>query len=100
MALPSGAEDFDKRVSYYEREDAPENVWPQPELVATRKLAQFDYQQEFRLGFSTTGALSFSQCSQKVVNRKTRPSHKPEEDDLPWTLHLGDLSDLCKLHVL
>jgi len=98
MALPPSSKHFAKRVSYYEREDAPENVWPQPELIATMKLAQFDYQQEFRFGYSTTGALDFNECSQKLVNRKGRPSPKAEEH-LKMTLDLGNLSDLCKLHV-
>jgi hypothetical protein len=99
MALLSGAVHFAKRVSYYEREDVPENVWPEPELIATMKLAQFDYQEEFRCGFSTTGALDYGQCNWKLVDRKTRPSRKPEEH-LTMTRDLGDLSDLCKLHLL
>ena len=72
MALPLGAEHFAKRVSYYERDDVPDNVWPQPELIATMKLAQFEYQKEFRCGFSTTGALQFGQCNQMLVSSKNK----------------------------
>lgn len=96
-ALPAGAKHFHLKVNYYRREDLPGNVWPQPKLIATTKLAQFAYQQEYRFGFSTTGALDFGQSTQELVDRKTRPFPKPEEHDAR-TLDLGDLHDICKLH--
>ncbi len=96
-ALPPGAKHFARKVNYYRREDVPGNVWPQPELIATTKLAQFAYQQEYRFGFSTTGALDFGQCTQQLVDRKARPLPKPDEHHT-LTLDLGDLHDICKLH--
>jgi len=97
--LPPTAKHFAKKVNYYRREDLPENVWPQPELIATTKLVKFAYQQEYRLGFSTTGALDFGQCSQQLVDRKARPQPQPHEHRT-MTLDLGDLHDICKLHEL
>jgi hypothetical protein len=95
-ALPPNAKHFAKKVNYYRREDVPGNVWPQPELIATTKLAQFVYQQEYRFGFSTTGALDFGQCTQQLVDRKARPLPKRDEHHT-MTLDLGDLHDICKL---
>jgi hypothetical protein len=77
--LPANGKHFAKKVNYYRREDVPGNVWPQPELIATTKLAQFAYQWEYRFGFSTTGALDFGQCTQQLVDRRARPLPKPDE---------------------
>ncbi len=41
--LPPNGKHFAKKVNYYRRENVPGNVWPQPELIATTKLAQFAY---------------------------------------------------------
>ena len=98
-ALPAGAVHFAKRVDYYKSQDVPGNVWPQPDLIATTKLARFAYQQEYRLGFSTTGALAFNQATQQLVDRKVRPLPKPDEHH-NLTLDLGDLSGICRLHDL
>jgi hypothetical protein len=98
-ALPQDAHHFAKKVDYYRSEDVPGNVWPQPDLIATTKLARFSYQQEYRLGFSTTGALEFGQATQHLVDRKARPVPKPDEHG-HRTLELGDLRDICCLHEL
>jgi hypothetical protein len=96
-ALPKDAGHFAKKVDYYQPENVPGNVWPQPHLIATTKLARFSYQQEYRLGFSTTGALDFGQATQQLVNRRARPAAKPDEHH-HWTLALGDLRDICTVH--
>jgi hypothetical protein len=96
-ALPKDAKHFAKKVDYYQPEYVPGNVWPQPHLIATTKLARFAHQQEYRLGFSITGALEFGTATQQLVDRKARPLPKPEEHH-HWTLELGDLRDICKLH--
>lgn len=96
-ALPSGEKHFAKKIDYYRPEDIPGNVWPQPDLIATTKLARFDYQREYRLGFSLTGALDFGQATQQLVDRKVRPAPKPGEHH-QWPLKLGDLSDICTLY--
>jgi hypothetical protein len=98
-ALPAGAAHFAKKVDYYLAEDVPGNVWPQPDLIATTKLKRFACQQEYRLGFSTTGALEFNQATQQLVDRKARPVPKPDEHH-NLTLELGDLSGICRLHEL
>jgi len=96
-ALPNGACHFAKKVDYYQPDDVPGNVWPQPDLIATTKLARFANQKEYRLGFSTTGALDFGQTTQQLVDRKIRPEPKPDEHH-HWIVESGDLRDVCKLH--
>jgi hypothetical protein len=97
VKLPDGASHFAKKVDYYRQDHGPGNVWPQPHLIATTKLERFAYQQEYRFGFSTTGALEFGQTTQQLVDRRARPAPKPDEHH-HWTLELGDLRDICTLH--
>jgi hypothetical protein len=96
-ALPKNARYFAKKVKYYRPEDVPGNVWPQPELIATTKLAGYAYQQEYRLGFSVTGALEFGQTNLQLVDRRVRPKAQPHEHD-QLTLEAGDLRDICMFH--
>jgi len=96
-ALPKDAKHFSKKVDYYQPEHIPGNVWPQPHLIATTKVTRFAYQDEYRLGFSTTGALELGQATQQLVDRKVRPTPKPHEHH-KWTLDLENLHDICKLH--
>jgi hypothetical protein len=98
-ALPPGAKHFAKKVDYYRSQDVPETVWMRPQLIVSTKLARFSYQLEYRLGFSTTGALDFGQCTQQLVDRKARPLQKPDEHHAA-TLNLGGLQDICTLHEL
>jgi hypothetical protein len=97
-ALPQSAKYFARRVQYYEQDDTPGNIWPQPRRIATSKLSKFAHQKEYRFGFSTTSALNFGECSQQLVDRKTRPIPRQDEHDT-IILDLGDLSDICKLHI-
>ena len=97
--LPKDAKHFSKKIDYYQPEHVPGTVWPQPHLIATTKLARFSYQQEYRFGFSVTGALEFGQAAQQLVDRKIRPAPKPEEHQ-HRTLELGDLRDICRLREL
>jgi hypothetical protein len=96
-ALPKDAESFNRKVDYYRPEHGPGNIWPQPHLIASTKLVNFAYQQEYRLGFSVTGALAFGQASQQLIDPKTRPAPKPEEHH-HWVLELGDLHDISTLY--
>lgn len=98
-ALPKATKHFSKKVDYYKPEDVPGNVWPQPHLIATTKLDCFSYQEEYRLGFSVTEALDFEQVELQLIERKKRPSPKYDEHH-QWTIELGNLSDICKLHEL
>ena len=95
-ALPQNAKPFARKVEYYQPENVPGNVWPQPDLISTTKLSRFAYQKEYRLGFSTTGALDFGQATQQLVDRKARPEPQVDEHH-NLTLDLGGLGDVCEL---
>lgn len=88
---------FARRVDYYRPEDLPGNVWALPDLITTTKLSRFEHQDEYRFAFTTTDAFAFENCTYQLVDRKARPSPKPEEHR-HWTLALGDLRDICELN--
>jgi len=100
-ALPEKAKHEGKhvarRVGYYRPEDVPGNVWALPDLIITTKLKRFEYQNEYRLAYTTTDAFAFQNCTYQLVDRKARPSPKPEEH-LNETLELGNLRDICRVH--
>jgi hypothetical protein len=100
-ALPEEANQEGKhvarRVGYYEAEDVPGNVWAFPDLIITTKLKRFEYQNEYRLAYTTTDAFAFENCTYQLVDRKSRPAPKPEEH-LRQTLELGNLRDICRVH--
>jgi hypothetical protein len=99
-ALPEAAKQEGKhvasRVSYYRPEDLPGNVWALPDLIITTKLKRFQYQDEYRLAYTTTDALAFENCTVQIIHRKARPAPKPEEH-FRQTLELGDLRDICRI---
>lgn len=101
--LPEEARKKDKhvarKVDYYKAEDVPGNVWALPDLITTTKLRRFEHQEEYRFAYTVTDAFAFENCKYQLVNRKARPSPKPEEHH-HQTLELGDLRPLCKLHEL
>ena len=100
-ALPEEAKKQGKhvarRVAYYRAEDVPDNVWALPDLIITAKLKRFEYQDEYRLAYTTTDAFAFENCNYQLVDRKARPLPKAEEH-LCETLHLGSLRGICRLH--
>jgi hypothetical protein len=100
-ALPEEARKKEKhvarRVGYYRPEDVPGNVWALPDLIVTTKLKRFAYQNEYRLAYTTTDAFAFQNCRYELVDRKARPTAKPEEH-LYQDLELGSLRDICRLH--
>jgi hypothetical protein len=102
-ALPEEAKKQGKhvarKVGYYKPDDLPGNVWALPDLITTTKLKHFQYQDEYRLAFTTTDAFAFENCTYQIVDRKVRPSPKPDEH-LHQTLELGDLRDICRIHTI
>jgi hypothetical protein len=86
-----------RKVAYYKPEDVPGNVWALPDLIITTKLKRFEYQDEYRLAYTTTNAFAFENCTYQLVDRKARPAPKPEEH-FRQTLDLGNLGDICLLH--
>jgi hypothetical protein len=100
-ALPEAAKQqgrhIIRKVAYYKPEDVPGNVWALPDLIITTKLRRFSYQDEYRLAFTTTDAFQFENCTYQLVDRKARPTAKPDEH-LRHILALGDLREMCRIH--
>jgi len=100
-ALPEGARQESRHVAlsviYYKPEDMLGNVWALPDLIVTTKLKRFQYQDEYRLAYTTTDAFAFENCTYQLVDRKARPAPRPEEH-LRQTLELGNLRDICRIH--
>jgi hypothetical protein len=100
-ALPDAAKEDGKhvarKVAYYRPEDVPGNVWALPDLIVTTKLRPFQYQDEYRLAYTTTNAFAFENCTYQIVERKARPLPTRDEH-LHETLVLGDLRDICRIH--
>lgn len=79
--------------------DLPGNVWAIPDLITTTKLKKFAYQEEYRFAYTKTDAFKFENVRVELVDRKARPTPKPEEHSHE-TLNLGDLRDICRIRVL
>jgi hypothetical protein len=86
-----------RKVEYYRAQDVPGNVWALPDRITTTKLESFAYQAEYRFAFTMTEAFEFENCRYQLVDRKHRPSPKPQEHHR-MVLELGDLTDICTLH--
>jgi hypothetical protein len=52
-----------RRVRYYRPEDVPGNVWALPDSIVTTKLKRFEYQNEYRLAYTTTDAFALQNCT-------------------------------------
>jgi hypothetical protein len=73
-ALPEVAKKDGKhvasRVAYYGPGDVPGTVWALPDLIITTKLKRFEYQEEYRLAYTTTEAFGFENCNYQLVDRR------------------------------
>ena len=88
-----------RKVAYYTPQDLMGPVWALPDMITTGKLKQFEYQNEYRFAYTKTDAFKFENCNYNIVDRKARPEPKPHEH-LVETLNLGDLRDICRIHIL
>ena len=95
--LPSGSQHFARKVIYYRPDELPDNVWPQPDLIATHKMADYKYQQEFRLGFSTPGTLDFNNITAQI-NYSDGPIKPAPNEHKSRIVNAGNLKDICSLH--
>jgi hypothetical protein len=87
-----------RKVTYYTPEELMGPVWALPDLITTRKLKKFAYQDEYRFAYTKTDAFRFENCTYQITNRRARPVSKPEEH-FDETLNLGDLRDICRIRV-
>jgi hypothetical protein len=96
-ALPAGANFFAARVVYCEPQDGPNPHWALPDLIVRRKQKSYEWQDEFRMFFSTTDALDFEKPELRLATGTPVPPPKlatyPVHD-----VKLRDLRDICRLH--
>jgi len=88
---------FPKRVEYYREADAPGSRWPLPKRIASSKLNTFHWQAEYRLMFSTTGALEFESVDLQL-NQGERVAPPSRTGPTNQTISVGCLRDTCRMH--
>ena len=92
-----GRERIGQRVEYYDASDPPDTRWALPDRIALSKLADFARQEEFRLVFSTTGALDFENVALRLKPADAPPtalaSHHTSCD-----VDVGSLRGICRVH--
>jgi hypothetical protein len=100
-ALPTGADLIFGPVRYYDYTSEAHLkalLTATPEEIVKSKFSHFEYQNEYRFAFSSNGALDAGSgrlCLRPELNPTPNPA---EHHKAP--LNLGDLSDICRLHLL
>jgi hypothetical protein len=85
------------RVTYYNETDNCTPRWALPDEIATSKLRQFAWQDEYRLIFSLTDALSFENVSTRLVRNGTVQDSENKEHAI-CDLTTSSLKDICRFH--
>lgn len=96
-ALPTDAEFFAKRVEYYRVTDVASPRWALPELIVCSKQHTFFRQAEFRLAFSTTGAMRFENVALRMIQGDGKAAPSPAGPDRQL-ISVGSLRDICLVH--
>ena len=92
-----GRERIGQRVEYYDASDAADTRWALPDRIALSKLAEFARQEEFRLVFSTTGALDFENVALELQPADAPPAASASRH-APYDVDVGSLRDICRVH--
>jgi hypothetical protein len=86
------------RVTYYPEIESGSPRWALPEMIALSKLDSYAWQDEFRLVFSPTDALSFEKVETRLVHKNhPREPPKPAEHHC-YEVSAQNLRDICRLH--
>lgn len=88
-----------EHVRYYEWHELPIVDWALPERIAMRKPKLFEWQKEYRFAVPIGDAFRVENVALNLVPmgtpRSVRPTNHPQQ-----LLKLGDLSKVCRVHVL
>jgi len=98
--LDIGDRDFvHDEVRYYEHHEPPIVDWALPERIALRKPKSYSWQHEYRVAFGVGGAFNVENVRVKLVpiDSCRSGSAAPHQKVV---LHLGDLTDLCRIHLI
>ena len=96
-ALPTSADFYARRVTYYDPAEGGSPRWALPDLIATSKIAKYRWQDEFRILFSLTDSLGFEKAQYQIV---TGVPKSPPPRNTPYPEHrmrTRDLHDICRL---
>jgi hypothetical protein len=96
-ALPPEATFYGRRVEYYQETEGGNPRWALPEKIATSKLHSYAWQDEYRLLFSLTDALTFENVAPRLVQHGTARAPKPTEHQ-KYLVEARSLRDICVLH--
>ena len=92
-----GRQRIGQRVECYDASDAPDTRWALPDRIALSKLTEFARQEEFRLVFSTTGALDFQNVALRLQPADAPPA-APASHPTFYDVDVGSLRDICRVH--
>ncbi len=95
--IRAGQERIGWRVEYYDATDDPDTRWALPDRIALSKLLAFARQEEYRLVFSTTGALDFENVS-LTLKPVDAPPTAPAAHHSSCDVDVGSLRDICRVH--
>jgi hypothetical protein len=94
-----GHERIGHGVEYYDAGRPPEARWACPDLIACSKFDRYRWQEEFRLLFSMTDALTFQNVQLRLVRGKSaRPIDTSLHHDR--VVEAGDLSGIAAVKIL
>lgn len=85
-------------VDYYSPESEPLAEWAVPERMVMRKTTDYAYQAEYRLAFARGDALRIENVGVQIRSFEYAPPPPTPEDHPKYTLKLGSLQKLCKIH--
>jgi len=95
-ALPPAATFAARRVQYYKQTDPPAERWALPDLIATSKFDDYEWQSEYRFVFSLTDALGFEKVTTVLRSNHAVPdANAMAHSDYP--LKTRSLQDICRL---
>jgi hypothetical protein len=90
-------QESDSRSSIYQETEAGNPRWALPDAIATSKLDAYRWQDEYRLVFSLTNALSFENVNLRIVvgsaSRVASPAEHHKHD-----VHASNPKDIAILH--
>jgi len=87
-----------KRVTYYKATDSCNPRWALPDEIATSKLENYDWQNEYRFVIAPPSALEFEKAQYQLTRRVAKEprnlsSHRHR------LLKTRSLADICRLHL-
>ncbi|HTE16520.1 MAG TPA: hypothetical protein VK642_15725 [Burkholderiales bacterium] len=88
-----------QEVCYYDWHQPPIVDWALPERIAMRKPKIFEWQKEYRFAVPIRDAFRVGNVSAKLVLPDAKRP-QPAESHPQLHLKLGDLSKICRIHIL